>query len=70
MTNRDGMKRVSVNFSPSTYKALEDLAEEKGGSMADALRDAIAISKWFHKAQEDGRVLIEKDGNIREIMKF
>ncbi len=58
---------VSVNFAPDTYKALEELAE--GKSISEALRDAIALSKWFKDTrQEGGKILVERNGVIREIL--
>ena len=65
------VKRVSVNFSPSTYRALEELAEEHGGNLSEALRAAIALSKWFHDARANGdHILVERDGKLREIVKI
>jgi len=65
-------KRVSVNFSLSTYKALEELAkEEYSGNLSEALRAAIALSKWFQETRKEGaRILVERDGTIREIVKI
>lgn len=68
----DKVKRVSVNFSSSIYQALEDLArEQNNGNLSEALRDAIALSKWFQETRKQGaRILIERDGTIREIVKI
>jgi len=67
----EGMKRLSVSFSPSTYEALTELARARGISFADALRDAIALNKWFYDAQKQGgRILVERNGGIREIVKL
>src|SRR6266567_405951 len=43
---------IVVHFSSSTYKELETLAG--GSSIADALHEAIALSKWFHDALKSG----------------
>lgn len=68
---QDEVKRVSANFSASTYQALEELAKAKGGSMADALRDAIALSKWFKDTQARGdKILVESNGKLREIVRL
>lgn len=59
--------RRIIDFSASTYKVLEELA--KGRSIGDALRDAIALSKWFKDAREDGaRILVERNGKLKEII--
>ncbi len=70
-SDMSGMKRVSANFSQSTYEALEALADAKGGSMSDALRDAIALSRWIKETQDQGgKILVEQNGKIREVLKF
>ena len=67
----EGVKRVRVDFSQSTYDALRQLADERNGSMADALRDAIALSKWFQGVQSGGgKIIVEQDGKMREVLKF
>ena len=39
--------------------------------MADALRDAIALNKWFHDVQsQGGKILVEQDGKMREVLNF
>ena len=67
-----GVKRVSADFSQDTYDALKQLANERNdGSMADALRDAIALSRWFQQTQaEGGKILVEQNGKMREVLKF
>jgi hypothetical protein len=61
--------RLNVTFSESAYRTLEDLARRKGTSMAEVLRDAVALEKWVQDAKEEGgRVLIERDGNARELV--
>ena len=64
------MRRVNVNFSPQAYSALEQLARQKGKTMSEVLRDAIALEQWFETTrQEGGRVLVERDGEVRELLK-
>lgn len=61
--------RVNVNFSENAYKTLEDLAQRKGKSMSDVLRDSIALEKWFADTHEEGgKVVVEKDGRAREVI--
>jgi hypothetical protein len=62
-------RRLNVQFSESVYRALEELAQRKGTSMAEVLRDAVQLEKWVEDARaEGGRILIERDGNIRELV--
>ncbi len=72
MASSDNQARqMNVSFPPSTYQALEELASVKGGSIADALRDAIAFSQWAKEVQEHGgKILAEQDGKISEVRKF
>jgi predicted DNA-binding protein len=64
-------KRVNVNFSPSAYSTLEKLAQEKGKTMSEVLRDAIALEKYVTDlTKEGGAILVEKpDGKVREIIR-
>jgi hypothetical protein len=63
-------KRVNVNFARRTYEALLRIAERKGGSMSEALRQAIMLTDFIEAATDDGaRVLIDRDkGQIQELV--
>ena len=62
-------RRVNVEFADKTYEALEKLAARKGKSKAAMLRDAIAIAKWIEDTREQGgRILLERDNKIQEIL--
>ena len=63
-------RRINVNFSESAYNALVELSKEKGKSMAETLRDAIAIEKfiWDVVSKEGGHILVEHDGKIQELL--
>jgi hypothetical protein len=63
-------KRVNVNFSESAYKTLETLAEEKGETMAEVLRDALSLEKfvWDVTQKEKGRILVERNGAVQELL--
>jgi Ribbon-helix-helix protein, copG family len=61
--------RVNVNFSESAYKTLEDLADRKGKTLSEVLRDAIALEKWFQDTNDEGgKVLVEQEGRAREVI--
>jgi predicted DNA-binding protein len=64
-------KRVNVNFSPEAYSTLERLAQEKGKTMSEVLRDAIALEKWLTDVSKEGaHILVEKpDGKVRELLR-
>ena len=61
--------RVNVNFSEEAYGELTELAQRKGKTVSDLLRDAIALERWFDETRREGsRVLVERDGKVREIV--
>lgn len=61
--------RVNVNFSEGAYRDLDTLADRQGKTKAEVLRDAIALERWVDEARrEGGRILIERDGEVREII--
>jgi hypothetical protein len=61
---------VNVNFSPTAYRTLEELAETKGKSMSEVLRDAVQLEKWITETYAGGGrvVLVNDDGSQREIL--
>jgi Ribbon-helix-helix protein, copG family len=64
-----GVRRVNVNFADSTYSVLEELARKRGKTMAEVLRDAIALEKWIDDARsEGGRLLIKQGDETRELV--
>ena len=62
--------KLSANLSRSVVDALKDVAEKRGVSMTEVLRQAISHEKYFQDASErDEKVLLEdKSGRIREIV--
>jgi len=59
-----------VHFSPAAYAALEDLARQKHKSVAETLRDALALETWFQKTRDaGGKVLVERKGRLQELLK-
>jgi len=62
--------RFNVNFSEGAYRDLNALAERRGKTMSEVLRDAIALERWFDQTRREGsKVLVEKpDGSMREVV--
>jgi hypothetical protein len=62
--------RFNVNFSEGAYRDLSALAERKGKTMSEILRDAIALERWFDETRQEGsKVLVEQpDGKVREVI--
>jgi len=62
-------KRLNMNLNKKTYTDLEKLAEAKGKTISDVIRDALALELWFEETREEGgRILVERNGKAREIV--
>ena len=71
-TQERGQKvRVNANFSRDAYEVLAEIAERRGKSISDVLRDAIAFEKWYQDTVDSGgHVLVERDGGrIQELLR-
>lgn len=63
------MRRFNCVLSDRAFKTLDDLAKERGKSRKDIVQDSLALEQWFNEAQAEGdRILVERDGQIREIV--
>ncbi len=63
--------KISANLSSTVVDALKQLAEKRGVSMTEALRQAISHEKFFQDAIDDNqKILLEepKSGRLREIV--
>jgi predicted DNA-binding protein len=64
------MKRVNANFSERSYERLVKLAQEKGKTITEVVREAVAFEEWMEETvREGGRILVERDGQIREVVR-
>jgi hypothetical protein len=62
-------KRVHVNFALKTYEALQRIAARKSGSVSEALRQSITLTDYIESAiEQKGRLLIDRDGQITELV--
>lgn len=61
---------LTLHLSESICEALETRARQRGQSLAEVLRDAIALEKWVREvAEQGGRILVEKrDGRLMELV--
>ena len=65
------MSRFNVDFSDEAAAVLEELARRQNTTKAEVLRRAINLEKWFADTTAGGgKVLVEKDGQTREIVKL
>jgi plasmid stability protein len=61
--------KLTVNLSDEVAAALKQLAARHDSTMTNELRRVISIGKWLDDEQLKGaKVLIEKDGHIRELL--
>ena len=62
-------KRVNVVFTDQAYGTLDELAKKEGKTISEVIRGAIALEKWFNDTRDEGgRVLVERKGDVREIV--
>jgi len=62
-TNSSRFRRVNVNFSDSAMEALRTLADRRGKTVSDVLRDSIALAKWIDEQTRAGWTLIREDAD-------
>lgn len=64
-----GVRRVNVNFSAETYEMLAKMAETKGTTMTEILRQAISLAKFADDVAKKGdRILVDRGGKISEVL--
>ena len=60
---------LTITFTASTYEELKELAGGESG-IGVALRDAIALSKWFNKTIKSGqKIFVRRNGKLHEVVK-
>ena len=61
--------KTTVTFSDQAWRTIEDLSARTGHSMAEILRDAVAMYQWSIEVRaQGGHVLVERDGHVREVI--
>jgi hypothetical protein len=61
--------RCQIIFSDEAWQDLNIVARAKGCTIAEVLRDAIALARWFDDQQAAGnRVLIQRGRRIHEVL--
>jgi hypothetical protein len=71
MAMDDSTVKISANLSGTVVNALKDIADKKGVSITEALRQAISHEKYFLDAAErNEKVLLEdtSTGKLREVV--
>jgi predicted DNA-binding protein len=62
--------KTSLNLPENAVEELREIARQRGTTMADVVRQAIATEQFLHETvKEGGKILIEgKDKGIRQII--
>jgi hypothetical protein len=61
--------RVAVNMLRGDFDELKRLAEEDGETLSGYLRKALATERYIKdQTKKGGRVFIEEDGEMREVV--
>jgi hypothetical protein len=65
--SRPPVVKLSFNVAQHQFDTLKKLSEEKGVSMTEILRHAIALEAYLQKeVEDDARIIVEdKNGNKR-----
>jgi hypothetical protein len=60
-------KKLTINLTPEFHEELSALAEERGITITDLIKRAIALDKyvWEHR---NGELLLKEDDTIRQIV--
>jgi ABC-type uncharacterized transport system substrate-binding protein len=63
-------KRITVSLSPDTVAKLQKIAEAKGITFTEALRQSVATEIYLQSEIENGgKILVQKkDNTLREIV--
>ena len=66
---RTEVKRITADFSPEAYEALERVAKNLDTTKADALRRSLGLIDFLlTEKKEDWKLVLEKDDRRREIV--
>jgi Ribbon-helix-helix protein, copG family len=62
--------KTSVNLPQDAVTALQEIAAQRGTTMAEIIRKAISTEKFLHETQaQGGKVLIQdKDKNLKQLL--
>jgi Ribbon-helix-helix protein, copG family len=61
-------RRLSVNVADDVARAIDEIRARRGWSITELIRRAVSILKFIDdEAMHGGKVLVERDGKIREV---
>jgi hypothetical protein len=65
-SNEKKATRVTVDFDPEAYKALNEAAELLGTTKAEAIRKALGLSLYVLREKRNGKRLIVETNDGKE----
>lgn len=67
---RTDVVRLSVNLNEETADALRQLAADKGITITEVMRRAIAVTKFLYDEQDKGKTIqvVSRKGKIRNVV--
>jgi hypothetical protein len=70
MSEKPDKYRVQLDFTPESFRELEDLREEVGASSrADTIRSAMRILRWAIDELKSGEnIMVSKNGEIAQVV--
>lgn len=67
---RSDVVRLSVNLNEETADALKKLAADKGITITEVMRRAVAVTKFLYDEQDKGKTIqvVSRKGKIRNVI--
>ena len=61
--------KTTVTFSDGAWAALHEVTELTGAPMAQVIRQAIGMYRWYRELRARGErlVVLQRDGSMREV---
>ncbi len=70
MAEKPKLVKTTLNLSEDAVKVIREIADQRGTTMTEVIRQAIALEKLLFDAEKEGsKVLIEeKDKTLKQIV--
>lgn len=63
--------KISANLPEETFSTLQELAEKRGVTMTEVLRQAISLDKFLQDEIDMGsKVMLEREGDLTQVVMF
>jgi hypothetical protein len=61
------LRKVTVNFAPETYETLRSIADTRGITMSEVLRQAIGLMAFYVETTKNAKIIIDRGGQLSEL---